>query len=142
MRILGKFQDFDYVHYTQCEKLQNYHDKMFHILEEKGYAITSNNWSLDEGILLENKETVIAGAFFNTSKTEHAILIHLIFVHTEFRRQGIYSTLHRLIDTLGKEKNKTSIYSYIHIDNKIMNNYVIKKIGYTPIMQVVKRKIK
>ena len=40
MRILGKFQDFDYVHYRQCEKLQNYHDKMFHILEEKGIPFT------------------------------------------------------------------------------------------------------
>jgi RimJ/RimL family protein N-acetyltransferase len=50
--------------------------------------------------------------------------------------------MHSLIDRLGKEMNRTEIYSYIHADNQIMQKHLIEKIGYKTVMQLVKREIK
>jgi hypothetical protein len=67
--------------------------------------------------------------------------MYLIFVEESYRKNGIYKNMHRLIANLGKEQGKTSIYSYIHLDNYIMQNYVAKNIGYVPLMTLVRKDI-
>lgn len=141
MRILGKFENYNYVHYNYCVRLKYYYDEMYNIVKNNGHALMANNWSLDAGILLENQKDVIAGAFYNTTKNSNSILIHIVFVKEEYRRRGIYSALHKFIDNLGKEDNRSNVYSYIHANNNIMNEYICKKIGYSPVMHLVKREI-
>jgi RimJ/RimL family protein N-acetyltransferase len=115
---------------------------MYGIIKANGHVLASDAWPLDGGILLKNDIEVIAGAFFNLSKSSSSILIHIIFVDDRHRQQGIYTKLHSLIDKVGNELNKSSIYSYIHADNQIMNNIVINKVGYKPVMHLVTREIK
>jgi RimJ/RimL family protein N-acetyltransferase len=115
---------------------------MYDIIKSSGHALASDTWPLDGGILLKNTSEVIAGAFFNLSKSSSSILIHIIFVEDQHRHQGIYTKMHSLIDMLGKELGRLSIYSYIHSGNQIMQSHIMKKIGYEPVMQLVKRGIK
>jgi RimJ/RimL family protein N-acetyltransferase len=125
-----------------CEELAKEYDRMYGIIKANGHALASDAWTLDAGILLKNENEVIAGAFFNFSKSPSSILIHIIFVEDQHRQQGIYTKLHSLIDTLGKELGRPSIYSYIHSGNQIMQEHIMKKIGYETVMQLVKRGIK
>jgi RimJ/RimL family protein N-acetyltransferase len=127
---------------TDCEELSNEYNRMYSIIKANGHALSSDVWSLDAGILLKNDQEIIAGSFFNLSKSPRSILIHIIFVEEQYRKQGIYTKMHSLIDRLGKEMNRTEIYSYIHADNQIMQKHLIEKIGYKTVMQLVKREIK
>jgi RimJ/RimL family protein N-acetyltransferase len=115
---------------------------MYGVIKADGHALASDSWSLDAGVLLENGSKVIAGGFFNLSKSPTSILIHLIFVEETYRKNGIYTKIHSLIDVVGTEQNRHKIYSYVHSKNKIMQEHIIKKIGYEPVMQLVSRKIK
>jgi hypothetical protein len=115
---------------------------MYGIIKASGHALASDSWSLDAGILLENGNKVIAGGFFNLSKSPTSILIHIIFVEESYRKNGIYTKIHSLIDILGIEQNRHNIYSYVHSKNKIMQEHIVKKIGYEPVMQLVSRQIK
>jgi hypothetical protein len=141
MRTLDTFQEFNYNYYECCDKLRAEYDRMYGIIKASGHALASDSWSLDAGILLENDNKVIAGGFFNLSKSSTSILIHIIFVEESYRKNGIYTKMHSLIDDVGNQDNRRSVYSYIHIDNELMNNHIISKIGYVPIMQLVKRDI-
>lgn len=139
--ILDTFEDFKYVYYIRNEKLiKNYH-KMFAELKLAGHMIRKENTPIDRGILLENNNEVIAGCFFNVSKISSVILIDTIFVDQPYRQKGIYKKMHFLLDTIGKNLNKKSIYSSIHIDNQIMQQHVMKKIGYEVVLHTVKRDI-
>lgn len=141
MKILDTFKDFNYTYYEACDILKKNYDQMYDIIKANGHALSSDSWTLDAGILLENGEKVIAGAFFNLSKSTNSILIHIIYVDNEYRRQGIYKKLHSLIDLIGNEQNRHSVFSYIHNKNELMK-YVGNSIGYEPIMQLVRRDIK
>jgi hypothetical protein len=68
--------------------------------------------------------------------------MQLIYVEEPYRKNGIYKHMHFLINNIGKEEGKTSIYSYIHVDNFLMQEYIAKNIGYVPIMNLVKKIIK
>lgn len=142
MRILETVNEFSYTYYEVCDKLKLEYDRMYGIIKATGHALASDSWPLDAGILLENKDTIIAGAFFNLSKSQSSILIHIIFVEESHRQQGIYKKMHSLIDMIGKESGRSSIYSYIHAENQVMQQHVVEKIGYKPVMHLVKREIK
>ena len=142
MRTLDTFQEFNYNYYECCNKLRVEYDRMYEVIKASGHALASDSGSLDAGILLENNDKVIAGAFFNLSKSSTSILIHIIFVDEEYRKSGIYTKIHSLIDILGIEQNRNDVYSYVHSKNKIMQEHIVKKIGYEPVMQLVSRKIK
>jgi hypothetical protein len=141
MRILDTFKEFNYIYYDCNDKLRTEYDRMYSIIKASGNALASDSWPLDAGILLENDNQVIAGSFFNLSKNPNSILIHIIFVEVEYRRLGIYTNMHTLINLLGKQMNRSSIYSYIHMNNHVMTDYIVDKIGYKPVMQLVKRDI-
>jgi len=141
MKTLDTFKEFNYRYYESSDKLRIEYDRMYGIIKASGHALASDCWTLDAGILLENDHKVIAGSFFNLSNSPSSILIHVIFVEEEYRKQGIYTKMHQLINTIGKEQNRTSVYSFIHIDNRVMTNYIVDKIGYKLIMQLVKRDI-
>jgi predicted GNAT family acetyltransferase len=140
-KILDKFKEFNYMYYNSCDKLQEEYEKMYAIIKSNGHVLQSEAWSLDAGILLENENSVIAGSFFNLSKNKNSILIHIIYVDENFRKQGIYKKMHALINQIGLEQNRKYVYSYIHTDNKPMQDYIIKKIGYEPIMSLVRKSI-
>jgi RimJ/RimL family protein N-acetyltransferase len=142
MKILDTHNEFNYTYYEACDKLKSEYDRMYGIIKANGHALMSDSWSLDAGILLENDTTVIAGAFFNLSKSPSSILIHIVFVDEVYRQQGIYKKMHSLIDLIGNELNRHNVYSYIHSKNEIMQDYVAKSIGYETVMQLVSRKIK
>ena len=143
MKILDKFKNLNYTYYDNCEKLQTEFNRMYDLIKSNGHTVGSNaNWPLDAGILLENEDEVIAGAFFNLTKIKSSVLILAIFVEEEYRKNGIYTKMHSLIDDIGNKDNRQSVYSYIHINNELMNNHIISKIGYVPVMQLVKREIK
>lgn len=143
LQILDSHKNYQYVYLDMCEELSNEYYRMYGIVNANGHALASvGTWPLDGGILLKNDSEVIAGAFFNLSKSSITILIHIIFVEDQHRQQGIYTKMHSLIDMLGKELGRSSIYSYIHSENQIMQEHVMKKIGYEPVMQLVKREIK
>lgn len=142
MRILDTFNEFKYSYYEVCDKLKMEYERMYDIIKSNGHALASDSWPLDAGILLENNNEVIAGAFFNLSKSSGSILIHIIYVDDAYRRQGIYKKMHSLIDMIGKEQNRHSVYSYIHNKNEVMQSHVSQSIGYEPVMQLVTRKIK
>ena len=141
MKTLDNYKEFRYHYYEANDKLHNEYDRMYGIIKASGHALASDSWPLDAGILLENDDKVIAGSFFNLSKSSSSILIHIIYVEEEYRKQGIYTKMHQLINTVGKQQNRTNVYSYIHMDNYIMTNHIVDKIGYKPIMQLVKRDI-
>lgn len=141
MKILDTYKEFNYHYYEANDKLHNEYDRMYGIIKASGHALASDSWPLDAGILLENDDKVIAGSFFNLSKSSSSILIHIIYVEEEYRKQGIYTKMHQLINIVGKQQNRTNVYSYIHMDNYIMTNHIVDKIGYKPIMQLVKRDI-
>ena len=142
LQILDTYKNYQYVYMDSCVELSNEYNRMYGIIKANGHALASDAWPLDGGILLKNDNEVIAGAFFNLSKSLGSILIHIIFVEDQHRQQGIYTKMHSLIDTLGKELSRPSIYSYIHSKNQVMQEHVMKKIGYEPVMQLVKREIK
>jgi GNAT superfamily N-acetyltransferase len=140
--ILGTFKEFNYVLYKNTEeKLVNEFNKVYEILKSNGYVI-GTRWDLTGGILLESDKSVIGSIFFNTSEYRSVILIQFAFVDPEYRRQGIYRTLHSYVDMFGKNFGKTDIYSYIHLENKDMVDHVSEKIGYKPLMNLVHRPIK
>lgn len=142
MKKIDHFQDFDFVLYQQPdEKLTREYEKMFSAIKAAGHAVASDAWPLDGGILLERGEHVIAGAFFNTSKSKSSLLIHIVYVEHEYRKQGIYKKLHTLLDDFAKSQGRSHIYSYIHVDNKTMTDVIMDKIGYEPVMTLVKRKV-
>ena len=142
MKKLDTYKEFTYTYYESCDKLKSEYNRMYKITTENGHALESNSWQLESGILLENENEVIAGSFFNLKSRSSSVLMYLIFVEEPYRKNGIYKNMHLLIDRLGKEQGKTSIYSYIHIDNSIMQDHVEKKIGYIPLMHVVRKDIK
>lgn len=142
LEILDSHEHYQYVFMNNCEELAKEYSRMYGIIKASGHALASDSWPLDAGILLKNDQEIIAGAFFNLSKSSNSILIHIIFVEEIYRKKGIYTKLHSLIDRLGKESNRTEIYSYIHTANQIMQEYLMRKIGYKPVMQLVKREIK
>lgn len=141
--LLDTFNDYNYIYYKTCtDKLKLQYERMYDIIKNNGHALASDAWSLDSGILLEKDDEVIAGTFFNLTKSPSSILIHVIFVEEQYRRQGIYTKMHELLNVIGKNLDRKNIYSYIHLQNKLMNDHIIDKIGYEPIMQLVKREIK
>ena len=142
MKHLDTHGEFNFIYYEACTKLKLEYARMYDIIKSSGHALSSDSWNLDAGILLENVDTVIAGAFFNLSKSPSSILVHIIFVEEQYRNQGIYKKMHQLLNLIGLESNRNSIYSYIHLKNTLMTDHIIKKIGYEPIMQLVKRDIK
>ncbi len=142
LQILGSHNNYQYVYLNNCEELKNEYNRMYSIIKDNGHALASDTWPLDAGILLKNDLEVVAGSFFNLSKSPTRILIHIIFVEEKCRQQGIYTKLHSLIDSLGKELNRTEIYSYIHADNQIMQKYLIEKIRYQPVMHLMKREVR
>ena len=143
MKILDQYKNFNYTYYDTCDKLQIEYNRMFDIITSSGYTVGSNDhWPLDAGILLENDDGVIAGAFFNITKFKHSIIILAIFVEEEYRKNGIYTTMHSLIDDIGNDQNKQAVYSHIHAKNDLMQQHVAKSIGYETIMHVVRRPIK
>lgn len=141
MKILDTMGDFNYVYYNSCDKLSSEYDRMYGIINATGHSLSSDAWSLDAGILLENNDIVIAGAFLNLTHSDKVVLIHIIFVEEEYRKQGIYLKMHSLIDTVGREFDRHAVYSYIHARNELMNEHIMKKIGYEPVMHLVRRPI-
>jgi hypothetical protein len=144
IHLLDTFNNYNYIYYESCtDKLATQYDKMYKSIEASGYTTGANSdWSLDKGILLENYDDVIAGIFLNTDKFKGSILILATFVEEQYRQQGIYKKLHQLLNKIGNDLNKKTIYAYIHCQNNIMNEHIIEKNGYEPIMTLVKREIK
>ena len=143
MRTLDTFKEFSYNYYENCDKLRNVYERMFGIIKASGHALTPNEYLLDAGILLEdNNDNVIAGAFLNLSKYATVLIILIIYVDEGHRQSGIYTKIHMLIDQIGIKQSKKQIYSYIHMKNQIMQEHIMKKIGYEPIMQLVSRPVK
>ena len=143
MKILDKFKNFNYTYYDKCEKLQTEYNRMYNIIQLNGYTAGSNEyWSLDAGILLEDNNEVIAGSFFNLTKIKSSILILTIFVEKEYRKNGIYTKMHSLIDDIGVRESRQAVYSYIHSKNDLMQQHVAKSIGYETVMHLVSRPIK
>jgi len=142
LEILDSHGPYQYVFMNNCEELTTEYNRMYGIIKASGHALASDAWPLDAGILLKTDQEIIAGSFFNLSKSPSSILIHIIFVEDQHRQQGIYTKMHSLIDTLGKELSRSSIYSYIHSKNQVMQEHIMKKIGYEPVMQLVKKEIK
>jgi hypothetical protein len=143
MKILDKFKNFNYTYYDKCEKLQTEYNRMYNIIQLNGYTAGSNEyWSLDAGILLEDNNEVIAGSFFNLTKIKSSILILTIFVEKEYRKNGIYTKMHSLIDDIGVRESRRAVYSYIHSKNDLMQQHVAKSIGYETVMHLVSRPIK
>ena len=139
LSILGEYSDYKYVLYTEeTEKLSAEYKRMFLILKESGFTLVSH-WVLDGGILLENDKDVIAGIFFNTRNFNNSLLIHIAYVDPAHRNKGIYRTLHSHIDRFSKSLNKLEIYSYIHLSNRPMVEHIGEKVGYVPVMQLVKK---
>jgi RimJ/RimL family protein N-acetyltransferase len=142
LQILDSHKTYQYVYLDACEELSNEYNRMYNTIKASGHALSSDTWPLDGGILLKNGSEVIAGAFFNISKSSSSLLIHIIFVEEQYRQQGIYTKMHSLLDRLCKELRRSTIYSYIHSENQIMQEHIMKKIGYETVMQLVKRRIK
>jgi hypothetical protein len=143
MKILDKFKNFNYTYYTDCEKLQSEYIRMYDVIESNGWVIgSSNHWLLEYGILLENNDEVIAGIFFNVSKFESSILILVTFIEEQYRQQGIYKNLHKLLNNIGNDLGKKTVLAHIHHQNNIMNEHIIEKNGYKPVMTLVERQIK
>jgi len=141
LQILDSYTSYQYIYMNNCEELANEYNRMYSIIKANGHALASDTWPLDAGILLTNDQEIVAGAFFNLSKSPRSILIHIIFVEEEHRKQGIYTKMHSLINRLGKESNRKEIYSYIHASNQIMQDHLKEKIGYKSVMHLVKRDI-
>jgi hypothetical protein len=142
MKKLDTYKEFTYIYYESCDKLKSEYDRMYKTLIANGHALESSIWPLESGILLENENEVIAGSFFNLKSRVSSILMYLVFVEEPHRKNGIYKNMHLLVNRLGKEQGKTSIYSYIHLDNSVMQDHVAKNIGYIPLMHVVRKDIK
>ena len=142
LEILDSHGSYQYVFMNNCEVLTTEYNRMYGIIKDNGHALASDAWTLDAGILLKTDQEIIAGSFFNLSKSSSSILIHIIFVEEAHRKKGIYTKMHSLIDRLGQETGRKNIYSYVHQKNEIMQDYIIEKIGYEPVMQLVKREIK
>lgn len=99
------------------------------------------SWEMDSGILAIDSDKPVGGIFFTKNRYERALLINVAWVDIDFRRRGIYTQLHRLTDEFAKLNSKTEIYSYIHVDNHVMNQHVVEKIGYKPVMTLYSRKV-
>lgn len=139
----GTYQTYSYNLYSDAdEKLQEYYRKFYNNMVSNELVATSLPLDISAGILLENSKEVIAGIFYSfEDKYPKSILIRLVWVNAEHRKNGIYTKLHRILDIVGKELGKTTVWSTIHLNNHLMVDIILKKIGYTPIMQVVKRQI-
>jgi N-acetylglutamate synthase-like GNAT family acetyltransferase len=139
--VLGTFEDYNFIFYEKNERLEYEFTRMQHLVLRETLGVPSQ-FPLEFGILLENNNQVIAGTFLNLSFTKNAILILNIYVDENYRRKGIHTTMHTLIDRIGNQFDKTAIFSNFHASNKIMLDFVAKKQGYEPFSHVVKRNIK
>jgi hypothetical protein len=110
------------------------------VLDETG-GVPSQH-PLEVGILLEKNNCAIAGAFLNLSLIPTGLLILTMFVNEEYRRKGIHTKLHDLIDQIGMFHNKKTVFSNFHASNRIMVEFVSKKQNYEPFVYVVKRPVK
>lgn len=99
------------------------------------------DWKTDAGILVIESEEVIAGIYFDLTKYPKAVLINAAYVKPEFRRQGIYTRLHKMVNAVAKNNGKTAVYTYIHSKNDLMNEHVAVKIGYQPVMTLYRREV-
>lgn len=139
--VLGTFADYKYTLYTETTaRLLSEFGRVHEIIKLQGHVV-GNRWDLTGGILLETPDSIIASIFYNADEYNSAMLIHFAYVDPEFRKRGIYKTMHSYIDSIGTYLGKSSVYSYIHLSNTSMINHISEKIGYTPIMQLVKRPI-
>lgn len=142
LQVLDIHDKYKYVYYAQStDHLVAQHDKMYGLIKAAGHALASDFWPVESGILLENDNEVIAGLFLNLTRSPEVILVHLVFVDSYFRQQGIYTKMHSLVDTIGRRLGRNNVYSYVHVDNELMQNVIMKKIGYEPVLHLVKRVI-
>jgi hypothetical protein len=140
LRKLGSFGDYDYVYFNKpTPEMMKEFNRMFAIIQDNGHALTAEPWPVDAGILLTDGKITIAGAFFNISKHKNSILLHLIFVDEEFRRQRIYTEIQKLLTLIGKFTGKKKLYSYIHVNNKVLTDHIMPLVGYVEVMKLVTR---
>lgn len=125
-----------------------YHDSSSSLLHAQ-YKIAQHelqhlsliNWEMDAGIIALADDRPVGGIFFTLSRYRTALLINAAWVSPEFRRQGIYTQLHTLVNEAARDHGKTEIYTYIHRDNELMVGTVAEKIGYSPVMTLYKRSV-
>ena len=143
IEVIDTFGDFNYVYYSKrCGKIYDEYLRMWEQIAEAGHALSFLETGPENGILLEKDNKVIAGAFFDLKSYPSAVLIFILYVEPEYRNLGIWTKLHSLIDYIGKQNDKTGVYSYIHLKNTVMVEHAAKSIGYEPVMHLVRRSIK
>lgn len=103
--------------------------------------ISITRWEMEFGIIASHQGDTVGGIFFSTSKYPKALLINAAWVKPEFRRQGIYTELHQMINKVAAQQGKTHVYTYIHEENELMKKTVAEKIGYGPVMTLYQRRV-
>lgn len=141
LEVLGTYNDYQFVYYQANEKLSSEYQRMVNLVLSNTTGFGSY-YGLDAGILLENDQEIIAGAFINLSASNKGLLILTIYVNEEHRRKGIHTAMHTFIDRIANECGKTGVFSNFHSSNKVMLDHVAKKQGYEPIAYVVRRDVK
>lgn len=141
--VLGVFEDYSYVYYSQpTEKFRQYYMDSFREVFDAGMSVTAEPLEITGGILLENDNGIIAGIFYLFNPLhKKSILIRMARVDPNYRRKGIHTKLHSLLDVIGNSLGKTEVWSTIHVNNRIMTDVIIDKLGYEPMMQIVCRQI-
>lgn len=141
MDLLGQYKTYNYVFYNANDKLNAEYERMKYLVlnETKGAA---DPHQLDIGILLEDDNEVIAGAFLNSTMSEKVLLILNIYVNESHRRNGIYTKLHQLIDLVARDLGKTKIFSNIHASNKLMVDVIMEKQHYQHFSYIVHRSVR
>ena len=139
--ILGQYLDYTYRYYEVSDRLSAEYERMKYLVlnETRG---TPDPHPLECGVLLEKDNEVIAGTFLNMSVNPKVILILNIYVQEEHRRKGIHTTMHKFVDQIAVNFNKTSIFSNIHASNKIMVDYIMEKQEYQPFTYIVRRDVR
>lgn len=141
--VLGTFGDYTYRFYNSLDqRLIDYYRRGYSELAKSGNTVLDLLYDVDVAIILEKDEKIIAATFLNINKRPKVVTIQLIYVEPEFRNKHIHRTMHQHIDVIGKRLDKDMVVSTVHANNKVMLNYIVDKVGYSPLWHTFKRDLK
>lgn len=141
---LTSVMNFDLNWYTEMNlDIGSYYHKLHNNYKKEGYIMLNNFPPESTGALIFEKNNIrAAGLFYNSLKYKNALWINLAYVEKEYRRLGLYKTMHFYVEEIACNQSKNQICSSIHVENKNMVDTIGKLVGYEPLMLVVSKKVK
>jgi hypothetical protein len=102
-------------------------------LIERGHARPFTPHNDKSRVVFESKDDVISGGIvYNVNRVTKVGWIVFSFTVQEFLRTGVYTRLHRRLESILKEGGMTNIASHVHVSNTARLESC-RKVGMSPV---------